>query len=185
MRPKKKNVTNAELALMSLLAEKAMHGYEIEQVIEQRGMREWTSIGFSSIYYLLEKMRKLGWLARKLKHSEIGGPAKQIYSLTGIGHSIWEKAIIEALSHPKSINNQFQIALSVIPLLDKVEVSNALATYAAELQMTIEKLRLKLDGYGPHAPWHVSAMFDLSITQLSANLDWVQEFHNNYSLLDK
>lgn len=181
MRKKEKVVTDAELALMSLLAEKAMHGYEIEQVIEIRGMREWTSIGFSSIYYLLEKMRKLGWLEKKYKHSDIGGPTKQIYSLTALGYSVWEKVIMEALTHPKRVNSQFQIALSVLPLLNKKQVSKALRIYAEELQLTIYKLQEKLDGYGSSAPWHVTGMFDLSIKQISANLDWLQDFLRKFS----
>ena len=49
-------MTNPELAILSLIAEKPRHGYDIEQVIEARGMREWTEIGFSSIYYLLNKL---------------------------------------------------------------------------------------------------------------------------------
>jgi DNA-binding PadR family transcriptional regulator len=48
-------MTNAELAILSLVVEKPRHGYQIEQVIEERGMREWTEVGFSSIYYLLKK----------------------------------------------------------------------------------------------------------------------------------
>jgi DNA-binding PadR family transcriptional regulator len=31
-------MTNAELAILSLIAEKPHHGYEIEQVIDARGM---------------------------------------------------------------------------------------------------------------------------------------------------
>ena len=53
-------MTNAELAILSLVAEEPRHGYDIEQVIEARGMRDWTEIGFSSIYYLLKKLEKSG-----------------------------------------------------------------------------------------------------------------------------
>ena len=35
-------MTNAELAILSLIVEKSMHGYEIERVIEAREMRNWT-----------------------------------------------------------------------------------------------------------------------------------------------
>ena len=35
-----KTVTDTELAIMSLLAEKPMHGYQIEQIIEESGMRD-------------------------------------------------------------------------------------------------------------------------------------------------
>ena len=45
-------MTNAELAILSLIAEQPRHGYQIDQVIQERGMREWTEVGFSSIYYL-------------------------------------------------------------------------------------------------------------------------------------
>ena len=45
-------MTNAEFAILSLIFELPRHGYEIEKTIEKRGMREWTEIGFSSIYYL-------------------------------------------------------------------------------------------------------------------------------------
>ena len=53
-------MTNAELAVLSLLVEQPRHGYEIERVIEERGMRDWTEIGFSSIYYVLGKLEKRG-----------------------------------------------------------------------------------------------------------------------------
>jgi DNA-binding PadR family transcriptional regulator len=45
---------------LTLVAERPRHGYEIERVIEERGMREWTEIGFSSIYYLLKKLEREG-----------------------------------------------------------------------------------------------------------------------------
>ena len=88
---KTKTVTDAELAVMSLLAEKPMHGYQIEQIIEERGMREWTNIGFSSIYYILEKLRKIGWLKNVLESGEGKGPARQIFSLTNTGRDAWER----------------------------------------------------------------------------------------------
>ena len=54
------NLTDAELLVLGLVAEMPRHGYQLEQVIEERGMREWTRIGFSSIYFVLGKLRKMG-----------------------------------------------------------------------------------------------------------------------------
>ena len=51
-------MTNAELAIISLIVEKSMHGYEISPVMKAREMRNWTEIGFSSIYYILNKLEK-------------------------------------------------------------------------------------------------------------------------------
>ena len=61
-------MTNAELAILSLIAEQPRHGYDIEQIIEARGMREWTEIGFSSIYYLPNKLEKAGLVESQLQH---------------------------------------------------------------------------------------------------------------------
>ena len=52
------NLTDAELLLLGLVSEMPRHGYELEQVIETRGMREWTQVGFSSIYFVLGKLEK-------------------------------------------------------------------------------------------------------------------------------
>jgi len=51
-------MTNAELVLLSLIAENPRHGYDLEHVIAERGMRNWTEIAFSSIYFVLNQLVK-------------------------------------------------------------------------------------------------------------------------------
>lgn len=53
-------LTQSELTVLGLIIERPRHGYDLEQVIERRGIRQWTDIGFSSIYYLLTKLEKWG-----------------------------------------------------------------------------------------------------------------------------
>ena len=62
---KTKSLTDAELLVLGLVAEMPRHGYELEQVIEERGMREWTQIGFSSIYFVLGKLKKMRLVTAK------------------------------------------------------------------------------------------------------------------------
>lgn len=54
------DLTDAELVLLGLVAERPRHGYELEAVIADRGVREWTALGFSSIYYVLNKLESRG-----------------------------------------------------------------------------------------------------------------------------
>jgi len=68
-------MTNAELAILSLIAQQPRHGYEIEQVIEERGMRDWTEVGFSSIYYLLNKLEKDSLIEGHVESHVGQGPA--------------------------------------------------------------------------------------------------------------
>jgi len=171
-----KTVTDAELAVMSLLAEKPMHGYQIEQIIEERGMRDWTNIGFSSIYYILEKLRKIDWLESVLEYGEGKGPARQIYSLTTIGRKVWKKAVISALSNPHRSNSNFHLGLSNLLHLEKGQIIYALERYVKELEQKYKQVSEKLTNHSEGIPWNVSAMFDLSLTQIKAELDWVQAF---------
>ena len=176
MPQKTKTVTDAELAVMSLLAEKPMHGYQIEQIIEDRGMRDWTNIGFSSIYYILEKLRKIGWLKNVLEYGEGKGPARQIYSLTNTGRDIWKKAVFSALSHPRRSSSNFQLGLSNLLLLEKEQIMFALEEYVKELEQKYQQVMGKLTNYGENLPWNASTMFDLSLAQIKTELDWVKVF---------
>ena len=60
-----KDLTDAELLVLGLVAEMPRHGYQLDQVIEQRCMREWTQIGFSSIYFVLGKLEKMRLVTAK------------------------------------------------------------------------------------------------------------------------
>ena len=51
-------ISNIEAAILGLLCERPQYGYEIEKIIEKRNMRNWTEIGFSSIYYILKKLEE-------------------------------------------------------------------------------------------------------------------------------
>lgn len=51
-------ISLTEQLILGILAEGPQHGYHIEQIIKERDMRKWTDVGFSSIYYTLDKLEK-------------------------------------------------------------------------------------------------------------------------------
>ena len=87
-------MTNAELAILSLVVEQPRHGYEIEQIIEERGMREWTEVGFSSIYYLLKKLEQAGLVVGRLDDAG-PGPARRVYEATPAGNEALRREMPE------------------------------------------------------------------------------------------
>jgi len=175
----KKDTSNAELALMSLLAERPMHAYEIAQIIEERGMREWTQIGFSSIYYLLKKMHKAGWLNSEEERSEVGGPSRLVYSLSKPGTAIWGKAVIHSLTNIHRGNNPFLIALSAIPLLEHKDVKIALVSKQEKLEEEAKRLVDKINGFGSNIPTNVEAMFDHTLGQITTTIEWIKRWKDN------
>ena len=115
-------MTNAELSILSLVAERPRHGYEIENIIEERGMRDWTEIGFSSIYYLLKKLEKEGLLAGRLEEAA-RGPARKVYSATQAGYEALRAGLLDALSVPRPRLSPLQLGLANLPGIPPAEAS--------------------------------------------------------------
>ncbi len=168
--------TNAELAVLSLLAEEPRHGYEIEQMIEQRGMRNWTEIGFSSIYYLLNKLEKTGMIRSWFETSKGKGPARKVYELTDTGWADWHQAVISTLSQPEPCHLPIQIGLSNLALIPLDEARVALGNYLANLQAQQHELTNRKSNQGFPLPYQVNAMFDLSLAMIEATIQWLQSF---------
>ena len=169
-------MTNAELVILSLVAEQPVHGYQIEQIITERGMREWTEIGFSSIYYLLNKLEKKGWISSQIQNAVHQGPTRRVFSITPDGFKTCQNETIKALSEPRASASHFQLGLANLPLLDRSEIITALKHYEFTLIQKKEELDQKIINYENGIPAHVKTLFDHSIQSICAELKWVQNF---------
>ena len=57
---RKPELTTPDLVLLSLLAERPMHGYQANAELERREVRDWAGISRPQVYYSLEKLERLG-----------------------------------------------------------------------------------------------------------------------------
>ncbi|MCJ7660977.1 MAG: PadR family transcriptional regulator [Anaerolineales bacterium] len=167
-------MTNAELAILSLIAQQPRYGYQIEHVIEERGMREWTEVGFSSIYYLLKKLE-----GKKLIKSQLEvasrGPARKVYYITPQGEKAVYEGAIDALSVPRRNYPHFLVGLSILPKVGHIDAADTLGEYRAALFARRENMQTSMERQRP-LPYFVEAMFDYSQTLVSAEIDWVEKF---------
>ncbi len=169
-------ITNKELAVLGLLSEAPKYGYQIEQDIESRGMREWTAIGFSSIYYILNKLELKSYLSSEI-HPEEGRPARKIYQLTGQGQKVFRAAVYERLSNPRPYSGDLDLGLANMPALHPNEIIKALKTCRSRLAERIIQLKDKWEEDSqPNLPSHVHALFDHSTSQMQAELDWLEGY---------
>lgn len=166
--------TNTELVILSLVAEKPRHGYEIEQVIEERGMREWTEIGFSSIYYLLKKLEQAELIEGQLKEAE-RGPARKVYQPTPEGYKALYTGVLEALSTPHRCYSPLQLGLANLPIIAPAEALTALRQHRDGLVARLEHVRARWQAQRP-LPYFVDAMFEHAIAMGEAELGWLEKF---------
>jgi DNA-binding PadR family transcriptional regulator len=168
-------MTNAELAILSLIAEKARHGYEIESLIEGRGMREWTEIGFSSIYYILKKLEKKKFIKGRMVRQTGPGRPRVVYHISTDGRKALRAGTLEALSIPQRATSPFQLGLANIPAISKNEALAALRRQHESLREHRKHIRDRWESQQP-LPFFVDAMFDLALTKITTELDWLDRF---------
>lgn len=167
-------MTNAELAILSLVSEVPRHGYEIEQTIEERGMREWTEIGFSSIYYLLKKLEKAELVESQLIPTQGRGSARRVYQVTVKGRAALGKATLEALSQPKQNYPSILLGIANLPLLSQEQTEDALRSYREGLAERLEQVAAQAESQRPLSD-HVEMLFDYSLMILEAEKKWIEK----------
>ena len=173
-------MTNAEMAILSLIVEQPRHGYEVEQVINERGMRDWTEVGFSSIYFLLKKLEKAGLIVSHIEPAARKGPARKVYRPTSAGIAALRLGIIHALANPVPVNSSLQLALANLPMLLPEEIAAALAQRRQALYDRHQELSQKWESQHP-LPYFVDAMFDNSLTMIQAEIGWIDKLISTYA----
>jgi DNA-binding PadR family transcriptional regulator len=82
---KKLAVTTPDLVILSLLAERPMHGYQVNLELERRCVRDWAAISRPQIYYSLEKLSKAGLIRAGESEDPAAGPDRRVFETTAKG----------------------------------------------------------------------------------------------------
>jgi len=82
---KEAQLTTADLVLLSLLAERPMHGYQANAELVRREVQDWAGISRPQVYCSLEKLARLGMLRVAADKKEAEGPERAVYAVTARG----------------------------------------------------------------------------------------------------
>ncbi len=78
-------LTTPDLVILSLLAEKPLHGYELNLELERRQVKDWAGISRPQVYYSLNKLRRLRLIQPVAEKGASGGPSRQVFRVTRAG----------------------------------------------------------------------------------------------------
>ena len=84
---KKRELTTPDLVLLSLLAERPMHGYQANAELERREVRDWAGISRPQVYYSIEKLAQLGLVRASDSESPAAGPERRVFQTTAKGRA--------------------------------------------------------------------------------------------------
>jgi DNA-binding PadR family transcriptional regulator len=173
---KKVGLTTPDLVLLSLLAERPMHGYQANAELERREIRDWAGISRPQVYYSLEKLAR----ARMIRSLETGeptsGPERSSFETTEKGRA----ALAAALEREDWTTQRDRppfltwVALSwqARPGVVKRQIARRREFLKNEVAKEKEVLRSILEEVGH--PYHEAVwMVSLMIEQFKVELRWL------------
>jgi DNA-binding PadR family transcriptional regulator len=165
-----------EAAILGLLCEKPLYGYTIEKIIEERGMRHWTDIGFSSIYYVLKRLESRNFIDSSCLQQE-DKPSRKVYTITDSGRYILKEKTKALLSQSKRTASPFDLGLAHLYLLSHEEAVACLKDRVTTLQTAIERVKSHQDHHRQNKrPYFVIALSDHALAHLHTEKKWVETF---------
>ena len=175
---KKRDLTTPDLVLLSLLAERPMHGYQANLELERRQVRDWAGISRPQVYYSLEKLQAQGMIRTVESTDSSAGPERSVFAPTTKGRS----ALTSALEREEWATQRERppfltwMALSwqARPGVLEQQLRRRQLFLEKEMRREEETLRAVREevGHGYHeAVWMVSLM----IKQLRTELRWLRK----------
>lgn len=77
-------LTTADLVVLSLLAERAMHGYDLMAEYRRQEVADWASVSKAQLYYALNKLAELDLIEGHTESAK--ARERTIYAVTEAGH---------------------------------------------------------------------------------------------------
>jgi DNA-binding PadR family transcriptional regulator len=179
-RKRQTELTTPDLVLLSLLAERPMHGYQANAELERRCVRDWAAISRPQVYYSLEKLAKAGLLKPGENDNPAAGPERRVLATTAKGRA----ALSDALGREDWATQRDRpafltwVALSwqAKPGVLGAQIARRRKFLEQELKREKETLESILEEVGH--PYHEAAwMVSLMIEQFRTELKWLEKVH--------
>jgi len=169
-------LSHVAFAVLGLVAEHPCHGKDINERIEERGMREWTAIGKSSIYGVLKNLKKKDLVSSWLE--EVDNRMVKMYQITPKGEIVLKSQIYRILNEFIGKNDQdFYMAFSMLPVLSQEEQIEAITNSLNKIRENKKELEQMLNK-NSKMPLNVRGLFVHPIKILETDiefLEWVLE----------
>jgi DNA-binding PadR family transcriptional regulator len=175
---KKRGLTTPDLVLLSLLAERPMHGYQANLELERRQVRDWAGISRPQVYYSLEKLAGLGLIRAADSDDPAAGPERSVFTTSARGHA----ALADALEREDWVTQRERppfltwIALSwqARPGVFQRQLRRRQKFLEKELareEATLRGVRVEVGHRFHEAVW----MLSLTIQQIRTELRWARK----------
>jgi DNA-binding PadR family transcriptional regulator len=175
-------LTIPDLVVLSMLAERPMHGYDVNATLEERNIRDWAPVSRPQIYYSLDKLLELGLTRVAKDDGPATGPERRIFETTAKGRDKLAEALEGRHWVDDRVYNPFLIWLALSWLARGDTFRAQLAERRSVVLARIAEERATLDdvvnevGHRHHeAVW----MLELFLEQAEVEVRWIDKILKN------
>jgi len=170
-------LTIPDLVILSLLAERPMHGYEVNATLEDRNIRDWAPVSRPQIYYSLDKLTKLRLIRITSHDSPTAGPERRVLQTTALGRERLADALEAKKWIHQKVHDPFLIWLALSwqarPRIFRKQLNSRkkfLEERLVEERATLDDVMAEVGHPYHEAVW----MLELTIERLNNELRWVE-----------
>lgn len=163
-------LTPTELTILGLITEQPRHGYDLEQVIEQRGIRRWAEIGFSSIYYVLTKLEGRGLI--ESEDAQTGAKSRRVFHATTAGQHAAREGVVTFIADHITVAHPVLVGLANLSLISDKDYIDALQRRLTWIDTRISAVITAERSQSP-LPHPAREVFSYSLGLLEAERSWL------------
>ncbi|MBE2266928.1 MAG: helix-turn-helix transcriptional regulator [Anaerolinea sp.] len=158
-----------ELLLLGLLRRENMHGYKLNEFIEN-DLAICTDLKKPTAYFLLDKMAKQGWIEQYDETQSGGRPPRRMFRITAAGESVFQDLLRARLKTFDPARFTADPALAFVDALDSAEAHALLSQRRAGLAAELDTMRAV-----PEHPGTFGFVIAHRIAHLEAELRWIDD----------
>jgi DNA-binding PadR family transcriptional regulator len=173
-------LSHVALAVLGLIAEGESYPYELLKKIKERQMRNWTNIGQSSIYGVIDKLKEMQLIFIKTRTTEQNRIQRKL-TITEKGKQILKERVLSILRHDRYMGRDWDLAFSNLkfPFISKEETIEALEDCVERLRENRTSLENRMElgkkVFGGHPPLQFRGLFVHALKVIAANIEFCNE----------
>jgi PadR family transcriptional regulator AphA len=178
--PRKKSApSSAEYAILGLLHEQPMHGYQIAQELApDRGLGLICPLGLSNVYFLLGNLERQGLIEVDQRQEDVY-PPKTVFKVTAAGKQAFESWIWKPPGRLRDVRLDFPLKLYFL-WHEKVESIPRLLDGQIEFcKQYLSEWKELVDSAAPHSYDRLAMQSKVAAAQ--GTLDWLIEYRQQLS----
>lgn len=170
-------LTTSDLVILSLLAERPMHGYEVNATLVDRKIRDWAPVSRPQIYYSVDKLTRLRLVRIAAEDTASAGPERRVFETTPLGRERLADALESSRWVHTRLHQPFLIWLALSWQARPRMLAKQLNRRKKFLEQRLADERATLKDVLAEVghPYHEAVwMLQLLIEQSASELRWVQ-----------